>query len=248
MFKDLIVGYSTLPSRLRSIHFLPNVSSLVIIQNPDSEVIPELDVQVRTVELNSIGVAKSRNAAIDNAQSKYLLFADDDIEFVPEGVSKIIDYLEANPNISIALCQTVNEAGELRKNYPNKARRLKLRNSAKAATYEMFIRVEDIKRAGIRFDENFGAGVANYLGDEYIFIADALRSGLKGVFLPVVVAKHPALSSGSFQDSSIDRVARGRVFQRVFGFWAPVARLLFLVKPPFRKLGLVNSILFIFGR
>jgi len=112
----------------------------------------------------------------------------------------------------------------------------------------MAIRVSDIKAAGIRFDENFGAGAANYLGDEYIFIADALRAGLKGQFEPIVIATHPTQSSGSLRNSTADRGARAKVFTRVFGILAPVMRFLFLVKPPFKKFGLVNSLLFIFGK
>ena len=58
-------------------------------------------------------------------------------------------------------------------------------NSAKAETYEIMVRIESIRNAGIKFDENFGAGADNYLGDEYIFIADSIKKGLKGVFLQI---------------------------------------------------------------
>jgi hypothetical protein len=112
----------------------------------------------------------------------------------------------------------------------------------------MMIRVSDIKTAGIKFDENFGAGAANYIGDEYIFITDALRSGLKGRFEPIVIAIHPTESSGNLRNSAIDRSSRAKVFSRVFGVWAPIMRILFLIKPPFKKFGLVNSILFIIGK
>ena len=61
----------------------------------------------------------------------------------------------------------------------------------------MMVRVEAIRNAGIQFDENFGAGVDNFLGDEYIFIADALKRGLQGMYLPIRVAIHPKESSGS---------------------------------------------------
>jgi len=75
-----------------------------------------------------------------------------------------------------------------------------------------------------------------------------LRAGLKGQFEPYVIATHPTQSSGSLQNSAKDRSARARVFTRVFGMWAPVMRLLFLVKPPFKKFGLINSLLFIIGK
>jgi glycosyltransferase involved in cell wall biosynthesis len=209
---------------------------------------PGFSPEVKVFELKNRGVAKSRNAAITNTESEYLLFGDDDIEFKESGIAAALDYFGKNPDVSILLMQATDETGKLRKRYPNKSHKLKLTNSAKAATYEIMIRVSDIKGAGIKFDENFGAGAPNYLGDEYIFIADALRAGLKGKFEPIVIATHPTESSGSLRNSTTDRGARAKVFTRVFGIWAPLMRSLFVAKPPSKKFGFINSLLFIIGK
>ena len=244
----LTVGYSTLGNRLSAIKYLDSVSNLVVVQNPNSESLPATDPSIKRVELQSRGVAKSRNAVIENTRTEFLLFGDDDIEFKEESINAALEYLQSNSDISILLLQAVDESGALRKPYPKQAHPLKLTNSAKAATYEMIVRVPDIKKASIKFDENFGAGAINYLGDEYIFIADALRAGLKGYFLPIVIATHPTDSSGSFHKTKQDAVVRSRIFSRVFGIWAPVMRLLFILKPPSKKFGLRNSISFLIGR
>ncbi len=244
----LTVGYSTLGNRLAKIKYLDSVSNLVVIQNPNSDSLPATDVTIKRVELQSRGVAKSRNAVIENTTTEYLLFGDDDIEFKEESINAALEYLQSNSDVSILLLQAVDESGALRKPYPKHAHPLKLTNSAKAATYEMIIRIPDIKNASIRFDENFGAGAENYLGDEYIFIADALRAGLKGYFLPLVIATHPTDSSGSFHNTKQDAIVRSRIFSRVFGTWAPVMRLLFILKPPSKKFGFRNSISFLIGR
>ena len=244
----LTIGYSTLASRLNGIKYLSSFQNLVAIQNPSSEKLPPIIKGIEQIELQSKGVAKSRNAVIDNTKTKYLLFGDDDIVFKEESINAAIEYLEANAEISILLMQAVDSSGNLRKRYPKNAHSLKVTNSAKAATYEMVIRVADIKAAGIRFDENFGAGAENYLGDEYIFIVDALRAGLKGAFIPIVVAVHPTESSGSFRSTREDAIVRSRIFSRVFGIWAPIMRALFIVKPPSKKFGFRNSISFLIGR
>ena len=244
----LTIGYSTLANRAKNIKFLASVNNLVIVQNPDSISVPGFSPEVKVFELKNQGVAKSRNTAIANAESAYLLFGDDDIEFKESGIASAINYLNANPDVSILLMQAIDETGKLRKRYPTKSHQLKLTNSAKAATYEMMIRTSDIKSAGIKFDENFGAGAPNYLGDEYIFIADALRSGLKGQFEPIVIAIHPTESSGNIRNLHSDRSARAKVFSRVFGIWAPVMRVLFLAKPPSKKFGFINSLFFIIGK
>jgi glycosyltransferase involved in cell wall biosynthesis len=244
----LTVGYSTLGKRLATIKYLDSVTNLVVIQNPDSDSLPATDVTIKRVELKSRGVAKSRNAVIENTTTEYLLFGDDDIEFKDASINAALEYLQSNSDVSILLLQAVDESGTLRKPYPRHAHPLKLTNSAKAATYEMIIRIPDIKKASIRFDENFGAGAENYLGDEYIFIADALRAGLKGYFLPIVIATHPTDSSGSFHNTKQDAIVRSRIFSRVFGIGAPIMRLLFILKPPSKKFGFRNSISFLIGR
>lgn len=245
---DLTIGYSARVNSAKNIKLIEGVKNLVVIQNPSNETLPEFGSHVRLIEQKLSGVTKSRNAVLDNTETKYLLFGDDDITFKVDSIGKVIEYFEANPQVSIILTQAVDESGKLRKPYPTKAQELTLTNSAKAATYEMFIRVSTIKQNGIRFDENFGAGAKNYLGDEYIFIADGIRSGLKGTFLPVVVAVHPTDSSGNFRNTRADLKVRAEVFKRVFGIWSPIMRLLFLMKPPVKKFGLRNSLLFILGK
>ena len=248
---SLTFGYSTLAQRVKNIKF-PNKSDnrefLVLVQNPDESSYVFDFPHAKLVELKSRGVAKSRNAALKHASGKYLIFGDDDITFDEDGIQALLQHFESHPDCSIILAQTTDETGALRKTYPTKAHKLSKFNSAKAATYEMMIRTDAIRAAGISFDENFGAGVENYLGDEYIFISDALDKGLIGDFLPVRVAIHPKDSSGSLWGTPKDLKARAAVFGRVFGSTAPIFRALFLLKSRKGKVGLSNALRFIFGR
>ena len=111
----LTIGYSTLANRAKNIKFLSSVNSLVIVQNPEGIVTPTFSGEVKVLELQSSGVAKSRNAAITNTNSDYLLFGDDDIQFNESGIASAISFLNSNPNISILLMQAVDETGKLRK-------------------------------------------------------------------------------------------------------------------------------------
>ena len=244
----LTIGFSTLAEREKNIQFLDSFKNLVIVQGSTSLATSQTGSTYKRIELPSRGVAKSRNAAISNTETKYLLFGDDDIVFNEDSINSAIAYLESHSDISILLLQTVDEKNVLRKSYPSKAHNLKLTNSAKAATYEMIIRVEDFKSKSIYFDEDFGAGAKNYLGDEYILIADALRAGLIGRFLPIVIATHPSESSGSLRNTKADALARSKVFSRVFGILAPFMRLLFILKPPSKRFGFLLTVRFILGR
>lgn len=245
----LTIAYSTLPSRIKSIRYptpREDRELIVLVQNQAESSYVFTERSAKLVELKNKGVAKSRNAAINRASGKYLLFADDDVLFNEAGIADAIAYFERNPNCAIILTRASDPQGVARKGYVEKETPIKLTNSARAATYEMFIRVDAIRDKEILFDEDFGAGVKNYLGDEYIFIADALRAGLAGVHLPITVAIHPAESSGSRWGRSEDLQARAKVFTRVFGWKAPIYRTAFLVKTNNPWPGLMKAIRFIF--
>jgi len=232
--KILTVGYSTLAERIQNISQpeleIPH-EIFISIQNPRGvEFSQPTNFQFRSTTTNVKGVAKSRNVVLDNTTTKYLLFADDEIVFLNDGIKAAVSYLEANPACDLVLAQTIDTNGQLRKTYPSGELALTKFNSAKAATYEMIVRVESAKRKGVRFDESFGAGVENYLGDEYIFITDLLKKGGKASFLPITIAIHPAESSGSRWGTESDLRARAQVFTRVFGVYAPLVRTAFYLK------------------
>lgn len=247
----LTIAYSTMAPRVRNIQFPDRREDreiLVLVQNENEASYVISEPKARLVELKNRGVAKSRNAAIDRASGKYLLFADDDVTFSEPGIDSAVKYLEENQNYAIVLTRAVDEFGELRKRYVSEITPLKLTNSARAATYEMLVRLDAIRERGIRFDENFGAGATFYLGDEYIFIADALRAGLSGVHLPITIATHPSESSGSRWGGASDLAARSQVFTRVFGWKAPLVRAAFLIRTENKFPGLVRALRFIFNQ
>ena len=254
----LTLGYSTMAHRVGEMVKPPTNADwqkVVIIQNPEQMAWRGKDLagllmrdDIEIEELASKGVAKSRNRAIMMARGDYLVFGDDDIVFNEAGLLEAIEFLDQRPQYSLLLAQAVDESGKLRKRYPKAQTNLTKYNSARAATYEMIIRVETIKRLGVWFDEDFGAGAENYLGDEYIFIADLLNAGAHAVFVPITIAQHPTESSGSVWGSQKDRRARAIIFTRVFGASAPLIRLAFGARR-MKELGsLKNLILFTLGK
>jgi glycosyltransferase involved in cell wall biosynthesis len=80
----ITIAYSTLPSRITSITY-PSPQEdrevLVLVQNQDESSYVFNERSAKLIELKNRGVAKSRNAALDRASGKYLLFGDDDITF-----------------------------------------------------------------------------------------------------------------------------------------------------------------------
>jgi hypothetical protein len=250
--KLLTIGYSILADRLINI-ITPRLDLphdiFISIQNPDNiEFTLPTNFDFRSTTSNEKGVAKSRNIVLQSAETKYLLFADDENTFRGDGIKSAISYLEKHPKCDLVLAQAIDTTGALRKFYPKKIKRLTKFNSAKAATYEMIVRVDSAKSKGLAFDESFGAGADNYLGDEYIFIADLLDKGGAGVSLPVTIAIHPADSSGNRWGTDPDFRARAEVFQRVFGETAPLVRIAFYLKNRRKFGGLKNLVKFSIGK
>ena len=256
--QKLTIGYSTMAHRVGDMVLPPrgpNWGVSIVIQNPEAmawrgkslaQLMLRNDVEVQ--ELQSLGVAKSRNRNIWLAKGEYLVFGDDDVTFSTEGLTKAVQFLDDNPKFSLLLGMANDSSGKPRKRYPRRIQKLNRFNSARAATYEMIIRVEAIRQLGVWFDEAFGAGAKNYLGDEYIFIVDLLKAGGEAVFVPIVLGSHPENSSGSRWGSEKDRRARAAIFTRVFDKWAPVVRLGFGLRR-MRQLGSIkNLVLFVMGR
>ena len=259
----LTFGYSTLANRLSNIS-LPNLSShpdwdvLITVQSGNQSSPKEEDLakapkgeRVEVLAFPGVGVTKLRNQVLQNAKGKYLIFSDDDILFNEQGLVEAIAYLETS-GAGLLLGQAVDESGKLRKAYPSQVQRLNKFNSAKAATYEMIVDLEQVRSAGVLFDENFGAGAEiTYLGDEYIFICDLISAGVRCDFVPIVLATHPTDSSGSGWGTDRDRIARARIFDRAFkgNRTLPfMARVAFGLKKLGKGLTLGTYIRFIFKR
>ena len=90
---DVTVGFSTLADRVDRLAALPAppVPAVVVIQDGDEGTMKPADAPAgvrawaEVDVLHSLGVAKSRNRAMDLAGTRYVLFGDDDVEVVPIG-------------------------------------------------------------------------------------------------------------------------------------------------------------------
>ncbi len=243
------IGYSSLSNRVNKIELPPKrngVEILIAVQGGPTKEFNRKDV--RFIYLDSIGAAKSRNRILSEAKGEILFFGDDDMKWVEKGMSEVINYFSDHEHVDLVLGQAIDENSKLRKRYFPEQKRLTRFNSAKAATYEIAIRTESFRGKAVTFDESFGAGTDNYLGDEYIFIANACTKGLFCEFIPSIVAEHSSESSGTQFGTIEDARVRSLVFRKVFGNLAPLARLGFILKDPvrFKRISLIMR--FIFGR
>lgn len=246
----LTIGYSVLADRLKNINvplFEIPVDVIISVQNPTA-INYEKNPKYKYIESHGVGVTKSRNLVLQKCESTFLLFADDDVIFLGDGIRKCLDYLVANPEIDLILSQSVDFDGLPRKKYKKRIHKLNKFNSAKAGTVEILIRKNSSKFENLHFDENFGAGAQNFIGDEYIFITDLMKLGGKAIFMPVSTVVHSVSSSGDNWRTRESLNARAQVFSRVFGTSAPFFRFLFYVKNFSSSPGFNGLLRFIFAK
>ena len=244
----LTIAYSVLADGLSRIVLPPtraNTELLVIVQGAGGSD-PVRD-DVRVIRLDSTGVSVSRNEAIFQAAGEVLLFGEEDATWLSAGIDEVLDTFADNPRLAVLLGRAQDETGAPRKRYPAFREPATMWNSARVGTIELAVRPELIRKSGVTFDESFGAGTENYLGDEYIFVADANRARLKCEYFPITFSQHPAESSGTRFGTDADARARARVFARVFGWFAPVMRLALWARNPARFGSLGRGFRFVTG-
>lgn len=191
--------------------------------NPRSAT-PPGSPRVQVFEYAETGLSKSRNRALQHAAADIVVIADDDVRHPPDAQDTVARAFAAHPRADIITFQAQTPAGAPFKKYPPRARRHTARSIMRVSSWEIALRMESIRAAGLRFDERFGLGATFPTGEENIFLIDALRHGLSLRYEPQVIAVHPAESSGA-DFSTVDAVhAKGAAFRRMFGAaFLPVA-------------------------
>lgn len=244
----LTIAYSVVAEGLSRIVFpepSAGVEILVLVQGSGGRA-PVRD-DVRVIRLDSRGVTASRNEAIRQAAGEVLIFGEEDVTWLSKGIASVLEVFADNPRLAVFLGRAQDETGALRKRYPAYREPATVWNSARVGTIELAVRPALVRRAGVLFDENFGAGTENFLGDEYIFVADASRAKLKCEYFPVTFSEHPRESSGTRFGTELDARARSRVFDRVFGGFASVMRAALWLRNPLRFGSLARGIRFVTG-
>lgn len=218
----LTVAIGTTAARLEQIDLaaLPaqaGVEYKIFVQEAECLPLPKR-ADLSLIAIKGRGAARNRNAALTSITTPLLLFADDDLTFDPARYSALIARFAANPAADFLCAQLSDETGKPRKRYSPDATPARWSNCGKLGTPELALRPAAFRAKRIYFDESFGAGTPNHLGDEYIFLCDAMRSGLKGQHVAITLASHPRVSSGTENNAQILDI-RKRVLIRALGRW-----------------------------
>lgn len=207
-----------------------NYSTIIINQliNSDKSILESDNI----FSFKEKGLSKSRNRAIELCDSDIALISDDDVEYVDDFDKIILKAFEENIYADIITFQVKTPTGELFKNNYQKFQFIhNIKTIMKVSSIEIAVRISSIKEKKLKFDERFGLGSNFPTGEEAIFLSDAIKNGLKIVYLPIPIVIHPQESSGGmFKNNPSLIMAKGAMFYRIFGLVGYFVSFLFALK------------------
>lgn len=178
---------------------LEGVSYLLSIQNPGGEPLFMPDSlrrpDVRWVVTSTSGLSNNRNEAFRVSRGDILLIADDDLHYTSDGLQAVRQHFIDRPADDFA---TFMHTGGDNKWFPSEPFSFdsKPPRGYYLTSFELAVRRASL-RPGMCFSPMFGIGAPYFQAcEEDVFLMHMLRSGLHGSFNPVVVARHPAVSTG----------------------------------------------------
>jgi len=195
-----------------------------------------LDKTLNKVDENNIcsyyekGLSKSRNRAIENAKAEICLISDDDVVFKQDIAQIILNVFEENPDADIITFQIETPDGKKFKDYGTAQFWHNMRTLMKVSSIEIAFRKKSIINNNIKFDESFGLGTEFPTGEEIIFLSDAIKKGLKILYIPIPIVIHPFESSGKNYDNLNLIQAKGAMFYRIFGNLSYIISIIFALK------------------
>lgn len=157
------------------------------------------DIQVLVYD--TVGLSVNRNHLLAVATAPYLLIADDDLRFYPEGLTKIIECFDTHTDLDIA---TFRSRLSEPKRYDENVHALEpIRDAPRVISFEIALRRDAVGRYGLRFSELMGVGAKRLCcGEENMFLFNALKRGARGMYFPIEINAHPGLTTSSTQASA----------------------------------------------
>ena len=185
----------------------------IIINQTDKENINIKNKKVITK--NEKGLSKSRNTAIEESTENIILFADDDITY-ENNYEKIVKDAWNKYKKADIICFYVESKNPKRKTKRMKTGKVKYIKAMRVVSCGISINVKSIQDKKINFQEDYGVGTYNNRGEEQIFLYDAIRKGLKIIFVNKEIGKTQQDESTWFKGYDLEffRI-QGKVFKKM---------------------------------
>ncbi len=208
---------------------LERVSYFVSLQNPNAEciIIPDSLKRddIKIVEHRSIGLSNNRNFALNNATSDIILIADDDLNYIAEGLQAVLNVFENNDDLDFA---TFAYTGTDEKHYPDYSFDLTKGHPKNyyISSVEIALRTDSLP-TNTRFSTLMGIGSGVFgSGEENVFVWRLINKGLQGRFFPIEIAHHEGVTTGNRKPTNLVLRAQGAWLWIRFGWFVGYLRLI----------------------
>lgn len=174
------------------------------------------DDNVTYLKMFTKGLSKNRNNLLNHVFSGIGIITDCDVLPVDHILENIQEAFEKFPDADVITFQRLDLEANLNRKYskaPFKHNKLTI---LKVSSIQIAFKIESIKKKKIAFDENFGAGTDLPIGEENLFLNEALKKKLKVMYYPRPLFKHELRGSGSKYSDKIIK-ARVLLLNRIFG-------------------------------
>ena len=181
-----------------------NFELIVVDQNKDTrayEIIKlyEEYFEIKYMKNNEIGLSVNRNKGLFMMSGDIVAFPDDDCEYSPDTLEKVVKYFEKNKDKKIYSCRTLEKGKDygtgVMLDYSTEITKDNVAETVKSITFFVNYTFEDLEL----FDEDLGVGAYFGSGEETDYVLRLLHKGYKGDYYHEDVIFHPA-KKGNYED------------------------------------------------
>ncbi len=214
------------------------------------EMINENNTKYSLYSYREKGLSKSRNKAIKYSDCDICIIADDDMTYLDNYASIIENAYKKYNDADIIAFYVESAPNSQRKKQKLKEGRLRYLLSLKVQSVQVTFKKSSIVKNNIYFDEMFGAGTDNYMGEENIFLYDCLKKGLKIYSVPEKIAfLHDGESTwfNGFNEKYLE--VKGAMFYRMSKLFSNIFILQFalrhadLFKPNYNRIQMIKCMM-----
>lgn len=193
-----------------------NYKLLIINQTTKDCLLESEHENIRVINSFTKGLTKSRNLALENAVGPICLIADDDVNYNINFENIITESFATKTDADVITFKMKDLNGKDFKNY-TESKWHDVKSVQKVNSVVIALKLKNIKASKITFNPHFGLGATFETADEYIFLRDCLKLGLKLWFQSNYILSHVINSSGKALGSDRIIFAKSALFYKYSG-------------------------------
>lgn len=211
-----------------------NTASIVINQitnSADSVPSGEGESNCKLLNYHEQGLSRSRNRGIAASEADICVIADDDMYYEQNFEDIIKNAYEECPEADVIAFHVDSKDPRQRKRVLKKGRLSRI-TSMKIASWQITFRQDSLRKTGVKFDESFGTGATNFMGEENIFLYDCIRNRLKVYYYPAKIATLKDEDDSTWFTGYTERyfMVKGAVFKRMSRYLWPLFIVQFVIR------------------